>query len=248
MDVDKVSTSEFQAQQLAKKKRELETEENSLALEKARIIRERDKVAAAEHEKAAKEVVAISKQGARQVELTRKMNSDFVHSLNENNNKTHEALALKTAEEIKRIQGDSAKLIDDQRASSMEKVRFFTSQGEDPFYRIKTMNPTLTESDKEYSVKVALPEHEAQNLFISGEGQTLKLSLSRRFQDQLKDLEAQRTTKTSSYQTVVEFVEIPGAFDAKKIHREYENGLVTIHVPKAGLTSVDLPPMPSVES
>jgi HSP20 family molecular chaperone IbpA len=51
-------------------------------------------------------------------------------------------------------------------------------------------------------------------------------------QDDLKNDQTHQTTKTNSYQSVTEQLAIPGGFDAKKISREYKDGVVTITVPK----------------
>jgi HSP20 family molecular chaperone IbpA len=97
---------------------------------------------------------------------------------------------------------------------------------------MKSLDPKFTENDTAYVIQVALPEREAQNLFVSGEGPYIKLALARRFQDNAKAAEGNRTTSTSSYQSVVEQIAMPGAYDPRKIERTYENGMVTLKVPK----------------
>jgi HSP20 family protein len=117
----------------------------------------------------------------------------------------------------------------------MERLQSLTSKSEDPFYRIKSLGPVMSEEAEAFQVKVALPEHEAQNLFVSAEGQQLKLSLARRYQDKSDDAESGVSTKTSSYQTIMESLTLPGAVNGKGIKREYADGVVTITVPKAGI-------------
>lgn len=229
-----------QSRFIARKKKELQDAEAAADLEKARSLRAKASEAAAAKEKGDKEVVAISKAGEKQAELARTMNSERVRTLSENHSQNYQKLADSTAAEIKRLDTEALKAIEGHKAANMERIRSITEQ-EDPFYRIKSLSPTLSENDKEYVVKVAVPEHEAKNLFISGEGQALKLSLGRRFQDQTRNEEESRVTKTSSYQTVVETLVIPGPYDAKKIHREYADGFVTIKMPKpapAGLGDI----------
>ncbi|MGE3262817.1 MAG: Hsp20/alpha crystallin family protein [Bacteriovoracia bacterium] len=235
MSVDNVGSDTGAARVLADKKRAIEQEEANLQMEQARAQRNRNKVLQEEREKTEKDIVEISKAASIQMDNTKKLNTDRIHALNENTQKNFEALAATTAEQIKGLDAQSLKDINDRRASTMEKLTFVTKQTEDPFYRLKSLNPVLTESATDFMVKVALPEHEAKNLFVSADGQSLKMSLARRFQENAKDAEADRVTRTNSYQSIVEQLNIPGAFDAKGIKRQYENGVVTINVPKAGL-------------
>ena len=233
MAVDNVN--ETQARSLAQKRKAVEDEGNALEVERGRMNRERMREATRIKEKTDKELVEISKAGENQAEMVKKLNSDRIQSLNDNTQKNFLALSESTAGEIRHLDADALKTIENHRMGTMEKVLNVTSQTEDPFYRIKSLNPTLSEGDREYTVKVALAEHEAKNLFITGEGQSLKLSLARRFQEQVKNGEQALTTKTSSYQTVVESLSLPGAINAKGIKRDYADGIVTITVPKAGL-------------
>jgi HSP20 family molecular chaperone IbpA len=229
MDVDKSNES---ARNINQKKREMEIEEQRQQLEMNRVQRERKKNIEAEREKGEKEVVEISKAANNQMDQLKKLNSERVQALNVSQQKNYEDLAGKTAEDLKRLQGESVKVINDHKAGTMEKIRNVTDKGDDPFYKMKSMNPVLAENDKDYTIKVNLPEHEAKHVFVAAEGPYIKLSLSRRFQDNLKNEEEKRTTLTNSFQSVVEQVAMPGAYDAKKIERSYADGVLTIKAPK----------------
>jgi HSP20 family molecular chaperone IbpA len=228
MEVDKSAAA------VQQKKHEQELESQRLQMDLARATRDREKLLAAEREKGEKQLVEISQQANNQLESTKKLNSERVHALSDNTQKNYEALALKTAEEIKHVDAEAFKAIQDRKAGTMEKIRNVTTQSEDPFYRMKSLNPVLAESESAYTIKVNLPEHEAKNLFVSGEGPYIKISLARRFQDDVKSQEegAKRATHTNSYQSVVEQIAMPGAYDAKKIERTYQDGVVSIKVPK----------------
>lgn len=233
MSVD--SVNESQARFLAQKRKELENEQNSIETETARARRDGIKQATAEREKIDKELVAISKAGEKQAESLRSLNSERIRGLDTNHQQSFLKLSETTAADIKRIEADSLKAINDHKASSMEKIQSLTSRSEDPFYRIKSLGPVMSEAANEFQVKVALPEHEAQNLFVSAEGQQLKLSLARRYQDKSDNAESGVSTKTSSYQTVMESLNLPAPITAKGIKRSYADGIVTITVPKAGV-------------
>jgi HSP20 family molecular chaperone IbpA len=224
-----------QARYLAQKRKELQDEKNLLETQTASAKRDRLQAASEQNEKTDKELVSISREGEKQAELLRKLNSERVRTLNENTQQNYQKLSGDTANEIKRLEKESFKAIADAKESHMEKLRFVTERGEDPFYRIKSLNPAMSEEEDVFKVKVALPEFEAQNLFVSGEGQSIKLSLARRFQDHHTDEDNAVSTRTSSYQTVAESLALPKPIDVKGIKKEYADGVVTITVPKAGI-------------
>lgn len=232
MSVDGIS-SEVQARALSKKRKEVEDEKNALEIDKAQANRARLKEAAASREKLEVDLVEISSAGEKQSEMVKKMNSERVRSLNDNSQKSYEALAGRTAEQIKLLEGNATKAIEDHRKSTMEKVKFATDQTEDSFYRVNSLNPVLAEGEHDFSIKMAMPEKDAKNLFVSGGADgTLKLSLARRFQEEAKSPEEARTTRTSSFQTVVETLALPGPYDGKGIKKEYAEGVLTVKVPK----------------
>jgi HSP20 family molecular chaperone IbpA len=233
MEVDKTGGSDSAAaQRIAQKKQQQEIEEQRVQLEIGRVQRERQRAVEAEKEKGDRELVEISRQASNQMDNARKLNTERVHALSENQQKSYETLAAKTAEEIQRADTDAAKTIEAHKFGSLERIKQVTNLGEDPFYQLKSLDPVLSENESAYTVQVKLPEHEAKNLFVSGEGPYLKLALARRFQDNAKAPESKRTTTTNSYQSVVEQIAMPGAYDAKKIERSYADGMVTLKVPK----------------
>ncbi len=232
MAVDNVNSSESQARLLAQKKRAVEEEKNALEVAKAQAERERLKQAEQAKTKIDREIVEISKQGEQQAELVKKLNSDRVKSLNENTQKEYLRIAENTANEVKRLDSDALGKINTLRNDRLEKLTHFDQRGEDPFYRLKGLNPVVSETETDYTVKIKMAAHEAQNVFVSGEGHQLKISLARRFQDQLKNQEAQSLTKTNSYQTIVETLSLSEGVDTKKIQRYYTDGTLTIKVPK----------------
>jgi len=226
------SNIDAQARNTAKKKQSAEIDDQRLALELAKGVNERKKIVEAEREKGEKALVEISAAGTQQLETMKKLNTERVRTVGENTQKHYEALAASASEEIKRNDESAFRAVQDRKAIAMERIRTVTDRSEDPFYRLKSLSPILSDGEREYTVKVSLPEHEAKNLFVSGEGPYLKLSLARRFQDHVADADSVTTTKTNSYQSITEQIAMPGAFEPKKISHEYKDGVVTISVPK----------------
>jgi HSP20 family molecular chaperone IbpA len=230
MSVEISSSQEAQARNLAQKKTELQAEENAVIKARANAERNRMKEGAAQQEKTERALVEISKAGEGQVAAARKQNTDRLHAVNENSKKAYEDLAKVTAEELKSSALHASDILESNRASSTERIKFLSDRSEDPFYRIKTLSPVLREENDAYTVQVALAPHEAENLLVASDGNAVNLSLSRRFQDKVGNAEG--ATRTNSFQTVVEQIAMPGPFQGKKISREYHDGIVTVRIPK----------------
>lgn len=231
MNVD--GAGESQARNLARKKKEVEDEQNALELDRATAVRNREKEKKLAFEKTNKDIVEISKSGEQQMDMVTKMNSERVRSLNENTQKNFEKIAQDTASGIALAKNESVKMIDDLKRSNLERVQLSADQAQSPFYRINSLSPVISEAETAYTVKIAMPEEEAKNLFMSGNGtNTLKISLARKFQDTAKFPEEARSTKTSNFQTIVETLNFTEAFDSKGLKKEYADGVVTISLPK----------------
>jgi HSP20 family molecular chaperone IbpA len=234
MSVEKASESLAASYKIAEKRKRLEDEENAIATDTAKAERARGRAARAEFEKTEKALVEISSAGERQAEAIKKTQTDRLRSINENSQKHYEKVAGDTAAQIASMEQEALKNVEAAKFSSMERVRMATDQTEDPFYRMKSLNPSLSEQGSDFVVKIALPEREAKNLVVIGEGQGLKVSLARRYQDKLNNEESNSTTRTSSYQSIVEQIRLPGPFDAKGIRQSYNEGTVEIRIPKMG--------------
>ena len=231
MGVDNINASDFQAKILAQKRRDLDEEKTKLVTEKGQLEAERVRQRSKEQEKTDKDMVQISKEGERLSETLRKANSDQVKQLSNSLQNNYEKLVQGTAESLKRLDAESARKISEHTMANMEKVTASTNLSDDPFYRLKTISPDLSETDEGYEVKVKLSPHEAENLYVSGEGNSVKLTLTRRFSDSVKDAEAGQTTKNSSYQSVVETLNLPKNVDSHAISKAYKDGVTTIKIP-----------------
>jgi HSP20 family molecular chaperone IbpA len=226
------ANSDTQTRLLAQKRRELEAEKSGLERDKAIAGVERKLALDAAHDKTEHDLVEISREADNQIAATKKLQTDRLRSLNENSQKHYEEIADRTADQIKRISDGSLKLINQRSNESMERIRFVTERANDPFYHVQSLNPELSENEKEFLIKVKLPEHEAKNLLITGDGPYVKITLSRRFQETAKSETPGRSTQTNSFQSVVEAVPMPSAYDARGIARDYADGTVTVRIPK----------------
>jgi HSP20 family molecular chaperone IbpA len=234
MTVERVSdggASFEQGQRLAERKRNVEDEETALIAQKGQVEAQRLRMLNAEQGKTDDALVRISKEGEAQAAQLRKANMNRIQDITKANQDHFDALAANTSKRLSELDTQGLQTISNHRLAQTEKLAFVDKQAEDPFYHLSSFNAALSESDKEYQVKVALPPHEAKNLFLAAEGKTLRLSLARSFQDSEKT-SPNTQTKSSSYQTILESIQTPGAFDPKQIRREYADGILTVFLPK----------------
>ena len=217
---------------LAKRKTELLDEENNLLKEKAKIAQERNQEIRDLRENKERDLVSISREAEKQAEQFRKINTDRLQNSNQLSTKNYEELAAKTADHLRVFNEEAKRIIADTRRKNMDSLAFIEKQAEDPFYRVKSFQPSVHENDSAFTIKVNLPEHEAKNLMVTGNKQTVKLALARRFQETATNPETANSTRTDSYQTILETVNLPADIDEKGIKKDFADGVVTIQVPK----------------
>jgi len=220
-----------QSQYLTKKRKENEDAENNLILEKARIERQRLKELSEAQEKTNQNLVAISKEGEALAGKNRNLQKSQMQNFEKTSNEHFEKLSKDTAERIRTLDQEAKDKLLKHQLSAMEKVKLATDKAEDPFYRQKSFQANIAEREKDYEVKIKLPPHEAENLFIRTENNTIKLSLARSFADKAQ-MEDGHQNRTSSYQTILESYTLPTHLDSKNMQREYKDGMLTITIGK----------------
>ncbi len=103
---------------------------------------------------------------------------------------------------------------------------------EDAFSRSKgTFVPELNvyETDKEFEITVALPGMRKENIDISFENNTITISGER----ELKEEENTKYHRIESrFGKFERSLPLPNVIDAEKISATYENGVLTVNVPK----------------
>ncbi len=142
----------------------------------------------------------------------------------ENMAKEHETILadLKT-----HLDADVKKMVE----QSATQKRMISSKADDQFYRVETLNPSMVESEKDYSVSLKVPEHEKENVHLSVHGREIKMTLTRRYSDSLdaEDGSSNKSTKNELYSKEFSAKEI---LNPKSITQKYENGVLTFKILK----------------
>jgi HSP20 family protein len=90
----------------------------------------------------------------------------------------------------------------------------------------------ISETDKEYLIRAALPAVKKEDVEVTYEDGVLTLSGERRKEEQQKDEKFHRVE--SYYGNFLRSFALPDAIDEEAIKAESKDGVLTIHVPKSG--------------
>lgn len=235
--MDKISSSEQSSANAAsaraqQKRKEIEDLENQLIKEKALKESERTRILSDVNAKTQDQMVQISKEGEDRAEMLRNLQKARVMDMNANTQKQMEDLSKITADRIKALDDNARGQILKVQLGNMEKISSASEKSTDPFYRLKTFDATVAEDETGYTVKVKLPPHEAKNLFVTSEGKNVKLSLSRRYGEEVES-EPNRKTTTKTHQSIQEVFTLTQKPDLKNMARTYDGTTVTMRLGKS---------------
>ena len=102
---------------------------------------------------------------------------------------------------------------------------------EDQFYRVESLNPEITETEKEYMVSLKVPEHEQENVHMIVHGRGVKMTLSRKFSESLEESDGS-TNKSSRSELFSKDFASKDILNAKQIAQKYENGILSFKIQK----------------
>jgi HSP20 family molecular chaperone IbpA len=232
MDIDSVNANSAASQRIKQKRRELEDLENTLTKEKIQAESAGRKEIQAVNEKNSESLVKISKEGERLAEALRTQHRAQIQQVNEQQFDSYQKVAGNAAEQLKLMDEESRNQLLNFKKSAMEKVKSSADKATDPFYRLKSFDATIAEDETSFKIRIKLPAHEAENVYLATEGKQLKLSLARTFGDKA-EIEPNHTNRTYSYQTILESFTLPAAVSPKNMTRDYKDGVLTIQLKKA---------------
>ena len=89
----------------------------------------------------------------------------------------------------------------------------------------------ITEDDKEYLIKVELPEIRKDDVKVTVEGGVLTISGERRFEKEEKDKKYHRIER--SYGSFTRSFSVPDDADDANVSADFKDGLLTVHLAKS---------------
>lgn len=127
-----------------------------------------------------------------------------------------------------RLNQDVKKMV--EKTSAEKKI--MGSRVEDPFYRVDTLNPKMAEDLKTVTVSLPVAEYEKENVHLSTQGRMVKITLSRKFTDNLpeEDGSLNRSTRSELFSKELKTTDI---LSPKGIVQNYADGMLTFKINKA---------------
>ena len=127
-----------------------------------------------------------------------------------------------------RLEADVKKMTE---STSSEKKKI-EDKNSDPFYRVNTLNPKLTEDLKQVVISLPIAEYEKENVHLSTQGRLIKMTLSRKYNDNLtaEDGSVNKSTRSELFSKELKTTDI---LSPKDIVQSYENGVLTFKINKA---------------
>jgi len=88
----------------------------------------------------------------------------------------------------------------------------------------------ITEDDREYSIKIELPEVKKEEVKVTVENGVLTISGERRFEKEEKNKKYHRIER--AYGSFARSFVLPDDADAENVKAEFKDGMLTVHVSK----------------
>lgn len=166
----------------------------------------------------------LSYMDKHQQELLRQRQSDF--------KVRYEKMAAEHDEILKNLEKNFNDDVQKIANKSSTEKRILNQKSEDQFYQIDRLNPKITETPKEVIVSLPVPEYEKENVHISAQGRNIKITLGRKFSENLTSPEGviDRSTRSELYSKEINTVDI---MSPKKVVQHYEDGVLTFKIQKA---------------
>ncbi|MBF0298840.1 MAG: Hsp20 family protein [Oligoflexia bacterium] len=116
--------------------------------------------------------------------------------------------------------------------NKIEKTKnLYEQKAADPFYNPLTLNPSISENPKHYEISLAIPIYEKDNVQVSGKDKILRITFGRDYKDIISKDDGSNN-KYSKFETYSKSIPLDKGIDSKGIEHKYENGVLTILVPK----------------
>lgn len=201
-------------QAIADKEREHRKIIRNAQVENSRQLNERERI----NQENLKRIDEANKNKLQQADVTLQKKVKQVQKESEDAIST---LSLKTQKEINNLKQNESK-----------NKNIISNKASDPFYSITNLNPRITDYEKEYILKISVPEHEKDSVIVDADGRNLKISHNRRYSDEARN-EDGTLSKSSRSETVSQSIKLGDLVNPRKITQTYDGNEIIFKIPKA---------------
>ena len=185
----------------------------------------------------------VKEENARQLNEREKINQENLKRMEESNNnklitadkgfkRKIEQMEKDSNQTIANLSSRSEKEINKLKQNESKDKNLISEKSKDPFYSITNLNPRIADNEKEYILRISVPEHEKESIILDGNGRTLKLSQTRRFADESRN-ENGTMSKSSRSEVISQVINLNDLINPRKITHSYQDNELTFKIPKA---------------
>ncbi len=114
-----------------------------------------------------------------------------------------------------------------------DKKKVVEDKAGDNFYRTKYLTPIVSENVDSYTVKMQVPEHEKDQITLTGKGKRdLRMTINRAHDSEFVEHDG-TINKSKRYETISKSIHVDKIMNLKKITKEYADGNVIYNIKKA---------------
>lgn len=114
--------------------------------------------------------------------------------------------------------------------SSTQK-RMIANKGDDAFYRLESLNPSVADEPNNYIVSLKVPDHEKDNVHLSVHGRDLRMTMVRKYNEKLDEPDG-TSNKTIKNELFSKEFNSKDILDHKNITQKYEDGILSFKIKK----------------
>ena len=205
--------------------------------------REIDKAVADKEREHRKIIRKTEVENSRQLNERDRINQENLKRLDDANKNKLQQADVTLQKKVKQVQKESEdaistlslktqKEINNLKQNESKDKSIISNRANDPFYSITNLNPRITDNEKEYILKISVPEHEKDSVIVGADGRNLKISHSRRYSDAAKN-EDGTLSKSSRSETVSQSIKLEDLVNPRKITQTYDGNEIIFKIPKA---------------
>lgn len=121
-----------------------------------------------------------------------------------------------------------------ERGKFEENISQYQDIAKDPFYSAPKFQTQFIEDNDKFTLKAQVPEHEMKNVEVRVQKDKITLSGKREFNEKIQNEEGNQSFQTNSFQAFRQDFDLDFPIYEKAVTQNYENGLLTVVVPKLG--------------
>lgn len=167
----------------------------------------------------------------RDIENKTEQHKDLLLQEDKSFKQKYEAITTQHRNVLERIKDRFSKQISGLVNSQMKTKSMIENKSDDDFYKIKELNPTLTDLEDSYEISLDVPEHEKENVRLTAHNRDITLSLTRKFSDSVESEDGSQNQSSRS-EIFKKKITSTDLLNSREITQNYNEGRLTFNIKK----------------